>query len=150
MLVDAFGLDRLEGARAHVQRDICHRNAAPGNGLLAKWAARTLAYWRGRTASPDYFWVQHQFGDPSRDLGAVLVGRERFLDHYRFEPEDLALGRGVKLDVFWHFGAGSDEAHFTHEDVEELRQLIKLGFAEQVKIARNILGKCRTYLIRAQ
>ena len=25
-----------------------------------------------------------------RDLGAVLVGRERFLDHYRFEPEDLA------------------------------------------------------------
>ena len=26
---------------------------------------------------------------PTR-LGAVLVGRERFLDHYRFEPEDLA------------------------------------------------------------
>ncbi len=25
-----------------------------------------------------------------RDLGAVLVGRERFLDHYRFEPDDLA------------------------------------------------------------
>jgi tetraacyldisaccharide 4'-kinase len=25
-----------------------------------------------------------------RDLGALLVGRERFLDHYRFEPEDLA------------------------------------------------------------
>ncbi len=24
-----------------------------------------------------------------RDLGALLVGRERFLDHYRFEPEDL-------------------------------------------------------------
>jgi tetraacyldisaccharide 4'-kinase len=25
-----------------------------------------------------------------RDLGALLVGRERFLDHYRFENEDLA------------------------------------------------------------
>lgn len=25
-----------------------------------------------------------------RDLGALLVGRERFPDHYRFEPEDLA------------------------------------------------------------
>ncbi len=25
-----------------------------------------------------------------RVLGAVLVGRERFLDHYRFEPDDLA------------------------------------------------------------
>jgi tetraacyldisaccharide 4'-kinase len=25
-----------------------------------------------------------------RDLGAVLVGRERFLDHYRFEGDDLA------------------------------------------------------------
>lgn len=25
-----------------------------------------------------------------RDLGALLVGRERFLDHYRFEREDLA------------------------------------------------------------
>src|SRR6185436_13236343 len=25
-----------------------------------------------------------------RDLGAVLVGRERFLDHYRFGEDDLA------------------------------------------------------------
>ncbi|MDO8542727.1 MAG: tetraacyldisaccharide 4'-kinase [Opitutaceae bacterium] len=24
-----------------------------------------------------------------RDLGAMLVGRERFLDHYRYEPEDI-------------------------------------------------------------
>ena len=24
-----------------------------------------------------------------RDLGALLVGRERFLDHYRYEPEDM-------------------------------------------------------------
>jgi tetraacyldisaccharide 4'-kinase len=24
-----------------------------------------------------------------RDLGAVIVGRERFLDHYRFERDDL-------------------------------------------------------------
>ena len=25
-----------------------------------------------------------------RDLGALIVGRERFLDHYRYENEDLA------------------------------------------------------------
>ncbi|HUR60022.1 MAG TPA: tetraacyldisaccharide 4'-kinase, partial [Opitutaceae bacterium] len=25
-----------------------------------------------------------------RDLGALLVGRERYLDHYRYEPEDIA------------------------------------------------------------
>ena len=25
-----------------------------------------------------------------RDLGALIVGRERFLDHYRYEPEDIA------------------------------------------------------------
>jgi hypothetical protein len=37
--------------------------AEPGNRLLAKWAARTIAYWRGRERSPDYFWVHHQFGE---------------------------------------------------------------------------------------
>jgi hypothetical protein len=37
--------------------------AAPGNRLLAKWAARTIAYWRGRTRSDDYFWFHHQFGE---------------------------------------------------------------------------------------
>ena len=25
-----------------------------------------------------------------RDLGALVVGRERFLDHYRYQPRDLA------------------------------------------------------------
>src|SRR3954463_4142391 len=34
-----------------------------------------------------------------RDLGAVLVGRERFLDHYRFAEEDLAeLAAAAKRD----------------------------------------------------
>jgi tetraacyldisaccharide 4'-kinase len=34
-----------------------------------------------------------------RDLGALLVGRERFLDHYRYEDEDLAeLATAAKRD----------------------------------------------------
>jgi Capsular polysaccharide synthesis protein len=37
--------------------------AQPGNVLLAKWAARALAYWRGREKAQDYFWVHHQFGE---------------------------------------------------------------------------------------
>lgn len=36
--------------------------AAPGNALLSRWAARALRYWRGRSASDDYFWVHHEFG----------------------------------------------------------------------------------------
>ena len=37
--------------------------AQPGNTLLAKWAQRALAYWRGRIKTCDYFWVHHQFGE---------------------------------------------------------------------------------------
>jgi hypothetical protein len=37
--------------------------AAPCNDLLAKWAARAVLYWRGRTRTKDYFWVHHQFGE---------------------------------------------------------------------------------------
>jgi hypothetical protein len=37
--------------------------AHPGNQLMAKWAARSFAYWNGRTATRDYFWVHHQFGE---------------------------------------------------------------------------------------
>jgi len=37
--------------------------AQPGNVLLAKWAARALAYWHGREKTSDYFWVHHQFGE---------------------------------------------------------------------------------------
>lgn len=37
--------------------------AAPGNSLLAKWAARAVDYWREREATLDYFWVHHQFGE---------------------------------------------------------------------------------------
>jgi len=37
-----------------------------------------------------------------RDLGALLVGRERFLDHYRFESEDIAglfeMAQGERAD----------------------------------------------------
>jgi len=37
--------------------------AKPNDRLLAKWTARVLAYWKGRTATRDYFWVHHQFGE---------------------------------------------------------------------------------------
>jgi hypothetical protein len=37
--------------------------AAPGNRLLAKWAARAIGYWRGLSHSNDYFWLHHQFGE---------------------------------------------------------------------------------------
>jgi Capsular polysaccharide synthesis protein/Polysaccharide pyruvyl transferase/Methyltransferase domain len=37
--------------------------ALSGNELLGKWAARALAYWRGRESTQDYFWVHHQFGE---------------------------------------------------------------------------------------
>lgn len=37
--------------------------ARPGNELLAKWAARAMAYWQGRESTRDYFWVHHQFGE---------------------------------------------------------------------------------------
>jgi SAM-dependent methyltransferase len=37
--------------------------ASPGNRLLAKWAARALRYWRGRSHSNDFFWLHHQFGE---------------------------------------------------------------------------------------
>jgi tetraacyldisaccharide 4'-kinase len=54
-------------------------------------AREPLAYLKGRRvfafsgiATPESF---EKF---LRDLGAVLVGRERYLDHYRYEPEDIA------------------------------------------------------------
>ena len=37
--------------------------ARPGNRLLSAWAARALAYWRGRRSTRDYFWLHHQFGE---------------------------------------------------------------------------------------
>lgn len=37
--------------------------AKPGNSLVAKWAARAVAYWRGRRATRDPFWLHHQFGE---------------------------------------------------------------------------------------
>jgi tetraacyldisaccharide 4'-kinase len=57
----------------------------------AAGAREPLAFLKGRRvfafsgiATPESF---EKF---LRDLGALLVGRERFLDHYRFESEDLA------------------------------------------------------------
>jgi hypothetical protein len=46
----------------------------PGNRLLAKWAARSLAYWDGRTATQDYFWAHHQFGE------LLAIDAEAFAD----------------------------------------------------------------------
>ena len=35
----------------------------PGNGIVAKWAARCAEYWRNRDQSEDYFWFHHQFSE---------------------------------------------------------------------------------------
>jgi len=35
--------------------------AAPGNKLVAKWAARTVRYWRDRREADNYFWFHHEF-----------------------------------------------------------------------------------------
>ncbi|MER9581311.1 capsular polysaccharide synthesis protein [Mesorhizobium sp. M0276] len=34
-----------------------------GSALLDKWVARTIAYWRGRRSTRDYFWLHHLFGE---------------------------------------------------------------------------------------
>ena len=36
--------------------------AEPGNPLVAKWAARTLRFWRGRERASEYHWFHYQFG----------------------------------------------------------------------------------------
>jgi hypothetical protein len=37
--------------------------AHSGNHLLNKWMARVVAYWSHRTATRDYFWAHHEFGE---------------------------------------------------------------------------------------
>lgn len=37
--------------------------ARPGSRLMAAFAARALAYWKGRRAARDYYWLHHQFGE---------------------------------------------------------------------------------------
>ncbi len=72
---------------AHRPRHLQRFGVAPD----APGAREPLAFLKGRRvfafsgiATPESF---EKF---LRDLGALIVGRERFLDHYRFEPEDLA------------------------------------------------------------
>ncbi len=72
---------------AHRPQHLQRFGAAPD----APGAREPLAFLKGRRvfafsgiATPESF---EKF---LRDLGALIVGRERFLDHYRFEPEDLA------------------------------------------------------------
>jgi tetraacyldisaccharide 4'-kinase len=62
-----------------------------GTPVPPEAAREPLAYLKGKRvfafsgiATPESF---EKF---LRDLGALLVGRERFLDHYRFEDEDIA------------------------------------------------------------
>jgi Capsular polysaccharide synthesis protein/Polysaccharide pyruvyl transferase len=79
--------------------------ALPGNRLLAKWAARALAYWRGRSHSDDYFWLHHQFGelcliDPDARTNWISVprisadGPHAIQAAGMYEPAESA-GRGV-------------------------------------------------------
>jgi len=72
---------------AHRPRYLQRLGAAPESA----GAREPLAFLKGRRvfafsgiATPESF---EKF---LRDLGALIVGRERFLDHYRYEGEDLA------------------------------------------------------------
>jgi tetraacyldisaccharide 4'-kinase len=67
----------------HLRRFGVAEDAAGSRESLAFLKGRRVFAFSG-IATPESF---EKF---LRDLGAVLVGRERFLDHYRFEPEDLA------------------------------------------------------------
>jgi tetraacyldisaccharide 4'-kinase len=65
--------------------------AGAKNGSLVRAATEPLTFLKGRRvfafsgiATPESF---EKF---LRDLGALVVGRERFLDHYRFDAEDIA------------------------------------------------------------
>jgi hypothetical protein len=37
--------------------------AAPGNQLIAKWAAQSIRYWHEREQADEYFWLRRQFGE---------------------------------------------------------------------------------------
>ncbi|HMD62088.1 MAG TPA: tetraacyldisaccharide 4'-kinase [Opitutaceae bacterium] len=66
----------------YLQRMDSKAGAAAGREPLAWLKGRRIFAFCG-IATPESF---EKF---LRDLGALLVGRERFLDHYRYEPEDL-------------------------------------------------------------
>lgn len=44
--------------------------AAPGNALVARWAAGTRAYWEGRAERDHYFWFHHLFAACYQDDAA--------------------------------------------------------------------------------
>ncbi|HEY1764767.1 MAG TPA: tetraacyldisaccharide 4'-kinase [Opitutaceae bacterium] len=66
----------------YLQRMDAKPGAASGREPLAWLKGRRIFAFSG-IATPESF---EKF---LRDLGALLVGRERFLDHYRYAPEDL-------------------------------------------------------------
>jgi tetraacyldisaccharide 4'-kinase len=66
----------------YLQRMDAKPGAAAGREPLAWLKGRRIYAFCG-IATPESF---EKF---LRDLGALLVGRERFLDHYRYAPEDL-------------------------------------------------------------
>jgi tetraacyldisaccharide 4'-kinase len=67
----------------YLQRLDVRPGAAGGRELLEWLKGRRIFAFSG-IATPESF---EKF---LRDLGALLVGRERFLDHYRYSPEDMA------------------------------------------------------------
>jgi tetraacyldisaccharide 4'-kinase len=78
------GADVIECAHKpqYLQRMDAKRGEAAGREPLAWLKGRRVLAFSG-IATPESF---EKF---LRDLGALLVGRERYLDHYRYTPEDL-------------------------------------------------------------
>jgi len=79
------GVDIIECAHRpqYLQRFGVAHDAPEGREPLGFLKGRRVFAFSG-IATPESF---EKF---LRDLGALLVGRERFLDHYRYEPEDIA------------------------------------------------------------
>lgn len=51
--------------------------------------------------------------------------------HALRDEEPLVLDGGVVLNDEGHFGAGADEGHVAFEDVEDLREFVEAGLAEE-------------------
>jgi len=91
----------------------------------------------------DFFWQTitdvelFDVGRPAQEGRFVAEEQAGQVGNAGFAVQDLALFRGVVLDIARHLRAGADKAHFAGQDVPQLRQFIELGFAQDAAQARD-------------